>query len=461
MASKGSVYKRCGCTVVDPATGKRRQLGRSCPKLKRPDGAWNPKHGTWYFVVPVVGLGGKRKQKVEGGFATATDAQNALDEVKSKMARGIVVNDRQTVGEYLREWIKGKKDLKPKTRVSYTGHINRVWEPHLGHIRLGELRAAHVSAVFDAIDERNEQVRKGRLRGVRIVQASSQQRIRATLRTALSDALREGLVTANVAGLVKLPSGKRPKALVWTTERENRWRADVEKLIEEGHAPEKARDLVPPPSPVMVWRPDHLGTFLDHTAPGSDGHRLYALWHLLSHRGLRRGESCGLEWHDLDLEKAGTATIERQRISVDGKIIEDAPKSDAGGRVVALGKDGVAVLKAHRLAQKKEKLAWGKAWTDSGKVFTREDGLALDPDWVSDEFARLIEECDLPPIRLHDLRHGSASLMLAAKVDMKVVQETLGHANLATTANTYTSVYPEIAAAAADAAYALVPRKAQ
>ena len=46
----------------------------------------------------------------------------------------------------------------------------------------------------------------------------------------------------------------------------------------------------------------------------------------------------------------------------------------------------------------------------------------------------------LPPIRLHDLRYGTASLMLAAGVDMKVVQETRGHANIGLTANTYTSV---------------------
>jgi integrase len=80
---------------------------------------------------------------------------------------------------------------------------------------------------------------------------------------------------------------------------------------------------------------------------------------------------------------------------------------------------------------------------------------------VSDRFERLILEADLPPIHLHDLRHGAASLMLAAGVDMKVVQETLGHSSLALTANTYTSVYPEVSAAAAEAAAALVPRRAR
>jgi hypothetical protein len=253
---KGSVFKRCGCThVVD---GKRRQLGRACPKLKRPDGAWNPRHGTWYFGLDVEGIGGKRDRVIRGGFDSSTDAQNAMDEIKAKAARGVVVNDRLKAGEYLWDWIKGKTDIKPKTIALYTGHIERYWEPHLGHRRLGDLRVAHVAAVFDAINERNDLLRKGRLkrtRHVRIVSAASMQRIRATLRSALSDALREGLVSVNVATLVKLPSGKSPKPLVWTIEREERWREKVSRLVEQGTSYARARDLVPPPSPVMVCDP--------------------------------------------------------------------------------------------------------------------------------------------------------------------------------------------------------------
>ena len=69
------------------------------------------------------------------------------------------------------------------------------------------------------------------------------------------------------------------------------------------------------------------------------------------------------------------------------------------------------------------------------------------------------EVADLPPIRLHDFRHVAASLMLATGVDLKVVQETLGHADLGMTVDTYTSVYPDVAADAADKAAAIVPRR--
>lgn len=125
---------------------------------------------------------------------------------------------------------------------------------------------------------------------------------------------------------------------------------------------------------------------------------------------------------------------------------------------ISLDAGTVAALRAHRKQQMADRLAAGSSWVESDKVFCAEDGSPLDPNDVSDMFEDLTIEAGLPPIRLHDLRHGAASLMLAAGVDMKVVQETLGHSNIALTANTYTSTYPDLATAAAEATAAIVPR---
>jgi integrase len=84
------------------------------------------------------------------------------------------------------------------------------------------------------------------------------------------------------------------------------------------------------------------------------------------------------------------------------------------------------------------------------RVFTREDGSGLRPDHVSDRFQRLVMAAGLPPVRLHDLRHGSATMLLTARVPMKVVSEILGHASSAFTADVYTSVSEDLAEAAAD-----------
>ena len=138
--------------------------------------------------------------------------------------------------------------------------------------------------------------------------------------------------------------------------------------------------------------------------------------------------------------------------------LQDKPNLDAGDREIALDAGTVAALRAHRRRQIAYRLQWGSAWVDSGKVFTREDGSVLHPATVTDRFQALAAAAKLPPIRLHDLRHGAASLMLTAGVRPKVVQETLGHSTITLTLDTYTSVYSEVAAEAAEAAAALVPR---
>lgn len=446
MGNAGSVFKRCGCTHV--IAGKRRQLGKHCPKLRRTDGTWNPRHGTWSFTASVPAPGGKRKQVMRGGYANQQDAQRALDEIRDKARRGVVIR-RITVADYLTEWIDAKGDIKPSTAHAYRSHIRLYLTPHLGHHRLDELRAEHVA---DALAE----VPAG---------PATRQRVRATLRAALSDAARQGLVSVNAAALVRLPAGKRPKALVWTDERVQRWREAVDALArwDDANLPDpdgayraKLEEAAHPPSPVMVWTPAQLGEFLD--AAHED--RLYALWHLIAHCGLRRGEAVAIEWADVDLD-GGRVQVRRQRVVVDRQVIEGAPKSGAGERTVALDAGTVTVLRAHRKAQLQDRMQWGEAWQDAGKVFCREDGAPLHPEYVSDRFRALFAAAGLPPVRLHDLRHGAASLMLAAGVDMKIVSETLGHSMLSLTADTYSSVFAEVAAEAAEATARLVPRRSR
>src|SRR5215510_13308534 len=103
----------------------------------------------------------------------------------------------------------------------------------------------------------------------------------------------------------------------------------------------------------------------------------------------------------------------------------------------------------------------GPAWTDSGRVFTREDGTPLRPGWVSARFGALTAQAGLPPIRFHDLRHGTAAMLLAAGQSIKVISERLGHATSAFTADVYTEVAEELDAAAAAAIANYIPRRGQ
>jgi integrase len=185
------------------------------------------------------------------------------------------------------------------------------------------------------------------------------------------------------------------------------------------------------------------------------GHRLYALFHLIALRGLRRGEAAGLRWSDLDLG-AGTLTVTGQLQQLGGRMAAGPPKSDAGRRVIALDKTTIAALREHRLRQQAERSAAGARWTQTGYVFTTKTGKPVGPDRMTRLFGKLVASSGLPPVTLHGLRHGAATLALAAGSDLKVVQDQLGHSTVVLTADTYTSVLPETARAAAEHTAALL-----
>jgi len=181
------------------------------------------------------------------------------------------------------------------------------------------------------------------------------------------------------------------------------------------------------------------------------------LYCLTAYCGLRRAEIAGLPWSEVDLD-AGLITVRETRL--DGDEDPADLKSEAGKRPVALSAMLATLLKAWRKQQLRERIAWGGAWTDSGLVFTREDGQPLRPGHISEHFELLVHRAGLPPVRYHDLRHGAATLSLAAGVDIKIVQEMLGHSTSSFTRNVYASVVPEIATAAAEAVAAIVPVQA-
>ena len=118
------------------------------------------------------------------------------------------------------------------------------------------------------------------------------------------------------------------------------------------------------------------------------------------------------------------------------------------------------MLEAWRKTQIAEQLAHGPGWIRSGRIFTRPDGSALHPAEITKYFNQLVANLGLPPIRLHDLRHGAATRALEADVDIKVVQDLLGHSTSTLTRDTYTSVSPRLAKEAAEKAAKMIPRRA-
>jgi hypothetical protein len=210
-----------------------------------------------------------------------------------------------------------------------------------------------------------------------------------------------------------------------------------------------------PHPPVAIWTPHQLGHFLDTIT--SD--RLAPLYELVAATGMRRGEVCGLRWVDVDLRRR-RLVVHGQRVPVGYEVVEGPPKSHSGeDRGVELDDATVSILERHHHAQQAERRVWAETYRDGGYVFCREDGTPYHPEYVTRHFAKLVYRAGLPPIRLHDLRHGEASLMLAAGVDMAVVSKRLGHSTITITTDTYAHLLEGVGRDAAERAQALVPRQ--
>jgi integrase len=195
---------------------------------------------------------------------------------------------------------------------------------------------------------------------------------------------------------------------------------------------------------LQTWSAEDLRAFLRSV----DGDRLGVLWRVMATTGLRRGEAAALRWGDLDLE-AETLRVERNRVAVGySEVIEGAPKSAKGRRTIPLASGTVTALRKWSSQQKAERLQWGPAWTDSGYVFTREDGTPWHPDRITKLFDGAVRKAGVPRIRLHDLRHTFATLLFAANEHPKTVQELLGHSTISVTLDTYTHARPETLASA-------------
>ena len=151
-------------------------------------------------------------------------------------------------------------------------------------------------------------------------------------------------------------------------------------------------------------------------------------------------------------------SIVRNRVSAGrGRAVSvHQPKTRRGRRNVALDATSIEVLRTHRAKQLAERLRLGPAWVDSGYVFCGDDGAPLHPDTITSTFQSIIRDVDVPRIRLHDLRHTSASLALKAGIHPKVVSERLGHATVGITLDLYSHVLDGMQAEAAEQIGAVV-----
>lgn len=353
----------------------------------------------------------ERRQSTGGGFASQGDAKAARATALGKLGKGrYLPPERMTLATYLRDrWLPGveTEDLKATTLDDYRRNVAQHLigpggKPFaLGQIQLRKLTLEAIREHYGMLAEGYPVERGGKLLQRPGLGVASRRRVHACLHRALNDAIEKGIIDKNPAWkAMKNAKGKRFKGDSWT-----------------------AREL---------------SDFLTATA----GTELAPLWYLAATTGLRRGELCGLRWSDVGLA-AGRLTVARSRVPVAGQVVESTPKS---GEPRTFDIDGgtVAILERQRKAQAAAQLLAGPKWQGSSDnyIFTNEVGQPVDPNAISRAFPAAVKAAGLRAIRLHDVRHTLASLLLEAGEPIGNVSYRLGHSDSRITAQVYEHCIP-------------------
>lgn len=175
----------------------------------------------------------------------------------------------------------------------------------------------------------------------------------------------------------------------------------------------------------------------------------YPIFFTALYTGLRRGELLGLRWCDVDLELATLSVVQTLQQLSTGEYIFREPKTKRGRRQIALPPSLAILLREHRATQENVRKSLGKTLAPTDLVFLHPDGKPIRPNSVTRALSSIARLVGLYDIRLHDLRHAHATILLRQGIHPKIVQERLGHSSISITLDTYSHVLPGLQEAAA------------
>jgi integrase len=382
------------------------------PKMR--DGIIQRAPGKYSYIVRETDpeTGAKRTRWVSG-FPTREAAKAARDTARADIRKGVYVSPSQkTVKAWLNEWLElvttdPERALKPTTVAGYRWIADKYLIPELGSIPLQALKPSRLKRYWISLAACGG--RNGGKLSARTVDYA-----RGLLRAALEDAVDDDLIAKN-------------------PERKSRRRRG-------GHA-EPAIE----PKPIPAWDAKQQQAFIEATARS----RWNIVWRLALGTGLRRGELCALRWDCIDLE-AGTITVLRNAPQVGYAVVEGTPKSQDSIRTVPIGPDLTMALGVWSVEQGAESDRYAENYTNNdGLVITWPDGRRVMPEYLTKQFAKEQESCNLklPRLRLHDTRHSYVSLHRSNGTPAATIQALVGHADTRMTDH-YTHAFPADVAAA-------------
>ncbi|TDA67706.1 MAG: site-specific integrase [Clostridia bacterium] len=329
--------------------------------------------------------------------ATREEAARKVTAALAEVQRGTFVEPTKlTVGQWLETWLVEykKTELRPTTWDSYEITARVHIKPAVGELKLKDLRPEHLQRLY------NEKAKAG-------LSPKTVTYIHTVIHGALGQAVKNGLVIRNVAEATTLPRKVKKEIRPLTLE-------EVKQLFD-----------------------------------AIEQDRLFPAIYLELATGLRRGELLGLRWQDVNL-KAGTITVKQGLVRVRNHEAQEGErktmlvfqelKTATARRTIPIPEDVLAELKRWKARQNEEKLALGQGYRDNGLVFCAEDGQPLDPRSFTRHFDQMLKCAGLPHIRFHDARHTFATMMLELGESPKVVQQMLGHSQIAVTLDIYSHV---------------------
>ncbi len=209
------------------------------------------------------------------------------------------------------------------------------------------------------------------------------------------------------------------------------------------------------PKEIQYWTAEEVKKFLKQ----ADGNRFFCLFLISLSSGMRPGEAFGLQWNDINVEGRFLSVRRSLKFRAGGGFYFAPPKTKQSRRRIPLSATDITMLKAHRRSQASEIMANRKISQDLGLVFANELGLPMRFENVTRRhFLPIIEKAEIRRIRLYDLRHTCATLLLLNGTHPKVVQERLGHATIVQTLDTYSHVLPTLQETAAESLERLMVR---
>jgi integrase len=334
---------------------------------------------------------GKRNYKSKTINGIRKDAEKALMEMVSMKHKGNCPSKTSiTFSEYVDKWLEGKEaDVKPKTLKDYKNHNRLHIKPYLGNYTLQKISRDDIQGFVKELDNKDLSYR-------------SKKYILFVVESSLTEALDNEIISKTPYKNIKVKSGLKKEMLVLTTDEAKRFLKVAE-----------------------------LST-----------HK--ALFTLLLLTGMRPSEAYGLKWQDISFD-AKTISI-RRKIDRNPEALNEwifgKLKNDQSRRMIPIPQEVVDDLIEVKKTQDHIKKG-NKRFIDNGLVFCNTEGNPWsESSLIKNHFKPLLKTEGLPNIRLYDLRHTHATLMLSENQPVKVVSERLGHSSIRTTLDTYAHVLP-------------------